>query len=41
MEYVVDTEMGTMTVRTFPDQLFEEGEAIFVTAEPEYCHLVC
>ena len=39
-DYLVETELGDLTVRTPPDIIHREGEEVFIHADPKYCHLI-
>jgi iron(III) transport system ATP-binding protein len=40
IDYVVETEVGDLRVRTLPDILMEEGQKVFVWTDPKYCHII-
>lgn len=40
IDYVAETEVGDLRVRTLPDILMEEGQKVFVWTDPKYCHLI-
>jgi len=40
IDYVIESEVGDLQVRTLPDVLHDEGQEVFIHADPKYCHLI-
>ncbi|MDI7258810.1 MAG: ABC transporter ATP-binding protein [Thermodesulfobacteriota bacterium] len=40
VDYVIESGVGDLQVRTLPDVLHDEGQDIFIFTDPKYCHLI-
>lgn len=40
VDYVIESGVGDLQVRTLPDVQYDEGQDIFIFTDPQYCHLI-
>jgi iron(III) transport system ATP-binding protein len=40
IDYVVETQVGNIKVRSLPTNFYREGDEVYIQVDPEHCHLI-